>query len=157
TVVGTVAVGAGANNLAITPDGTRVYVSEFAGGTVAGIDASPGAAFVTIAPSGTLPSPPGLIQPGSSTATPGARARRPIAGGATVTIGGPLLDATSTFLTLAGAVLQIGGGSHFTSTAGPLVKLTGGGLTADSLVRLVGEGNVVHLAGTLLDATGATV
>jgi hypothetical protein len=74
---------------------------------------------------------------------------------ASLTLGGSLLTSENSTLT-ANTLFDISGKSTLTNTVGPVIKITGGSLTADSLVD-TDDGNTFLLTGTLLDLTDTTV
>ncbi len=77
--------------------------------------------------------------------------------GASLTVG-HLLDLTNSPLNLGGQPLvSLSGGSTLTNTAGPLIKVTGGSLTADALAKSDGAGNTFNLTGSFLDLTNTSV
>ena len=82
-----------------------------------------------------------------------------IAGGSRVTTSGPVLDLMNTTLDLgtAGTIVNMSGASHLTTTAGPVVRISGGSLTADVLARTDGAGNTLNITGPVLDLTNTTV
>lgn len=79
-------------------------------------------------------------------------------GGSSLTVGSGL-DLTSASLDLGqtGTVLSLASGSQFTVAPGPVVKITGGSLTADLLARSDGLANRFNITGTLFDLTNAIV
>ncbi|MBI4528895.1 MAG: FecR domain-containing protein [Deltaproteobacteria bacterium] len=78
--------------------------------------------------------------------------------GASVTAGGTLLDMTNLNLNLGtNPVTQLAGGSTLANTAGPVIKITGGSLTADAIGISNGAGNVFNLTGSVLDLTNTVV
>jgi len=77
--------------------------------------------------------------------------------GASLTAGGSFLDLTNLDLDLGNSpVADISGGSTLKNTAGPVIKISGGSLTADALATSDGS-NTFELTGTLLDLTDTTV
>ena len=84
-----------------------------------------------------------------------------LSNGASLTAG-HLLDLTNSPLDLGAQPLAaLTGGSTLANPVGPVmgpvIKITGGSLTADSVVRTDGSGNTVNLSGTVLDLTNTTV
>jgi len=81
-----------------------------------------------------------------------------LAGGASLISGGSLMDLTNLTLDLgSNPLIQIAGASTLQNTSGPLVKITGGSLTADALVTSDNSGNTFNLTGTILDLTDTSV
>jgi hypothetical protein len=81
-----------------------------------------------------------------------------VGGGSSLTVGSGLnLTGASLDLGQTGTVLSVSGGSHFTVTVGPVVKITSGSLTADLLASSDGLGNQFNITGTLFDLTNANV
>lgn len=79
-------------------------------------------------------------------------------GSSSLTVGGPLLDLVNTPLGLAGQPLvDVGGRSTLTTTAGPAFRVSGGSLEAQTLLSLDGSGNTVTLGGPLLELTNAAL
>jgi hypothetical protein len=80
-------------------------------------------------------------------------------GGASLTLteSGPALDSANSHITIGGPVFAFRGGSHATITGGPMIRLTGGSLTAGSFGSDDGAGDQINITGALLDATGATI
>src|SRR5207237_8099663 len=54
-------------------------------------------------------------------------------------------------------LIALSGGSTFSMTAGPVLRLSGSALSARSLFAGDGTGNSVHLTGGLFDLTGSSV
>jgi FecR protein len=75
------------------------------------------------------------------------------ASAATVNLGGTLLDSLNTAVSLAGAVATLNNGSHLVQETGPFVRVRGGSLNADALLRADGLGNTFAFTGTVLDLT----
>ncbi len=82
-----------------------------------------------------------------------------VLGGSTATVGRSLLDMTSTVLDLTfgpGAaddqpLLRMSQGSRLIVNAGPTIRMNGGSLTADALIKSDGLANRFTFTGTLLD------
>src|SRR5207247_2117252 len=79
----------------------------------------------------------------------------------TLLVTGPVVDLTDTRLDLgANALVRVEGDSVFQATApsgGGIVRLNGGSLIADTLISGDGNPNIILMAVTLLDVTGASV
>jgi len=70
----------------------------------------------------------------------------------------PVLDLTNSTLDLGSQpVIKLLGGSTFKTDAGPIIRVSGGSLTADALGSSDGTGNTWDLTGTVLDLTNTTV
>jgi YVTN family beta-propeller protein len=94
-----------------------------------------------------------------------------------LTLAGPLVQATGGSLTVSDAAVEMTNptaplnfgsnaiivvraghdGGHTLTTNGPLVQITGGTLMADALVKSDGAGNTLNLNGGFLNATNSTV
>jgi len=71
--------------------------------------------------------------------------------------GGTLLELNNTTLSLTFALIDIFNSSTITNTAGPWIKITGGSVTADSLLDTDDSGNTFNLTVPLLDLKDTTV
>ncbi len=81
-----------------------------------------------------------------------------LSGGASLEAGGPLLDITNLTLDLGtNPLVDVTGLSTLKNTAGPVFKVTGGSLTADAIVKSDESGNTFILTGTILDLTNTSV
>jgi len=81
-----------------------------------------------------------------------------LAAGATLSVGGSLLDLTNTPLNLGNQSLaQLSSGSSLSMTAGPALRINGGSLTLDALFQSAGPGNTIQITGSTLDLSDATV
>ena len=89
--------------------------------------------------------------------TLGAPSVLSLSGGATATFGGSVADLTNLNLNLGtNPVVRMSTGSTLSNTAGPVIKLNGGSLTADALA--IGDSTQTYnLTGTLMDLTNTTV
>jgi hypothetical protein len=70
---------------------------------------------------------------------------------------GSLLDLRDSNLRLAGPVSKVSQRSILANTAGPLLKVRGGTLSADAVINTDGLGNQLFLSGTLMDLSNTTV
>ena len=77
--------------------------------------------------------------------------------GGNLNLGGSLLAGTDATITVSGALAHLAAGGSLANATGPIVKLSGGSLTADALISTDGLGNTLILTGPLLDLTNATV
>ncbi|MGH8065362.1 MAG: FecR domain-containing protein [Candidatus Entotheonellia bacterium] len=68
-----------------------------------------------------------------------------------------LLDLRNSTLRLAGPLTTLSQQSLLTNTAGPLLRINGGTLSADALIHTDGLGNQLVLTGTLMDLSNTTV
>jgi hypothetical protein len=62
-----------------------------------------------------------------------------------------LLDLSNSTVRLAGPVVKLGRQSILANTAGPVLRISGGTLSADSLLTTDGTGNQLFLTGSLMD------
>lgn len=81
-----------------------------------------------------------------------------IEGTSVTNTGGPALEFTNSTLDLGSRPLvKLLGGSTFETDAGPIIRVSGGSLTADALGTTDGAENTWNLTGTILDLTDTTV
>ena len=76
--------------------------------------------------------------------------------GASLTLGGSLLNSENSTIT-ADTLLDLSNKSTLTLTAGPVIKIVGGSLTADALIDGDKSGNTFNVTGSLLDLKDTTV
>jgi len=74
-----------------------------------------------------------------------------------VSTAGSLLDMVNANLSLTGPVLRTESGSTITTTAGPVIRISGGSLKADVLAGTDGAHNLLNLTGPVLDLTNTNV
>jgi hypothetical protein len=79
-----------------------------------------------------------------------------VSGGASVTLHG-ILDMTDTNLSLSGPLVKLETGSTLTALSGPVLRMNGGTLSADSLIITDSTFNSFSTTGPLMDLTNATV
>ena len=77
-------------------------------------------------------------------------------GKSTVTVRELLTSVNSTITATSGAVLDLSSTSTMTNTAGPVVKIEGGSVTADSRIDTDESGNTFKFTGTILDLKDTT-
>jgi FecR protein len=70
---------------------------------------------------------------------------------------GALLELQGSNLLLAGPVTRLSQQSLLTNSAGPLLRINGGTLSADAVITTDGLGNQLFLSGTLMDLSNTTV
>jgi FecR protein len=68
-----------------------------------------------------------------------------------------LLDLSNSHIVLAGPVAKLSRQSLLTNTAGPVLRINGGTLSADALINTDGLSNQLSLTGTLMDLSNTTV
>ncbi|MBI4638258.1 MAG: FecR domain-containing protein [Candidatus Rokubacteria bacterium] len=119
-----------------------------------------GVNFLFVSNSGSATLAGGLFKATGTTLTPDTAVPFiSLRNGGVLTVGGPLLDLIGTSLDIGTtqALVDLDNGSTVNVTAGPAIRLDGSSLTAEQLFDGSGQGNVVTLVGTLLDATNSTV
>ena len=150
-------------------------LASLSSGSVLAVNGAAGSAVLELGPGANLMSPSAspVLSLSGSTLSLGAGVKGFLASGGTATVGGALLrasggstvlaDQTIPFVDLSnatvnvnGALIRLEGGSTLQSGA---VKVSGGSLTADSLLSRDGAGNTAAVTGTVLDLsnTAATL
>ncbi|MDO8479941.1 MAG: hypothetical protein Q7W02_27850 [Candidatus Rokubacteria bacterium] len=141
-------------------------------GSVLAVNGAAGSAVLELGPGANLMSPSAspVLSLSGSTLSLGAGVKGFLASGGTATVGGALLrasgestvlaDQTIPFVDLSnatvnvnGALVRLEGGSILQSGG---VKVTGGSLTADSLLSTDGSGNTIAIGGTFFDLSNTT-
>ena len=140
-------------------------------GSDSGLTTYEGGSLVSIDPSTLTLSAPILSASGSTVILGGpllhavdstVTASHPLAllqsGGTLHSLTAPVLDLTNSTLDLGSQpVVKLLGASTFETDAGPIIRVSGGSLTADALGSSDGAENTWDLTGTVLDLTNTTV